>query len=109
MLAFQSQEFIDNIASSMQKYTPTTAGSRTDLLAQLDQIRRDGFAINLGERVVGVCGVAAPVTNIAGDVRAAIGISGPAERLNHYTLRNYGPLVRDIAGRLSHDLGAPSK
>lgn len=109
MLAFQSQEFIDGIASSMQRFTPTTAANRTDLLVQLEQIRSDGFAMNFGERVNGVCGVAAPVANIAGDIRAAIGISGPAERLNQYTLRNYGPLVRDVASRLSHDLGAPSR
>jgi DNA-binding IclR family transcriptional regulator len=107
MLAFQSKEFIDSIASSMQRFTSATAGSRKDLLAELDQIRRDGFAINCGERVIGVCGVGAPVANIGGDIRAAIGISGPAERLNQQVLRKYGPLVRDVACRLSHDLGAP--
>ena len=107
MLAFQSNEFIDSIAASMQRFTPATAGSRKDLLAELDQIRRDGFAINRGERVIGVCGVGAPVANIGGDISAAIGISGPAERLNQQALRKYGPLVRDVACRLSHDLGAP--
>jgi IclR family transcriptional regulator, KDG regulon repressor len=108
MLAFQSREFIENIASSTVKFTPMTISGRRKLLTELEQIRRDGYALNRGERVAGVCGVAAPVTNSAGDVRAAIGISGPVERLNLRALDNLGPVVRDIASRLSHDLGAPS-
>jgi DNA-binding IclR family transcriptional regulator len=41
-------------------------------------------------------------------VRAAIGISGPAERLKPRTLAGLGRVVREIAARLSHDLGAPN-
>jgi IclR family KDG regulon transcriptional repressor len=109
MLAFQSKELIAHVASSMQKFTPATARSRKELLAELERIRRDGFAINRGERIEGVCGVAAPVTDSRGAVRAAIGVSGPAERLSLRSLRSYGPVVRDVARRLSHDLGAPVK
>jgi Transcriptional regulator len=108
MLAFQSRAFIDDVASSIVKFTPMTITGRRKLLAELEQIRRDGYAINRGERVAGVCGVAAPVTNSAGDVRAAIGISGPAERLKPRTLAGLGRVVREIAARLSHDLGAPN-
>lgn len=79
------------------------------MLAELEQIRRDGFAVNRGERVDGVCGVAAPVMDRSGAVNAAIGISGPAERLSLRTLRGYGTLVRDVANRLGHSLGAPTK
>ena len=78
-------------------------GSRT--LICTGALSKNGFAINRGERMAGVCGVAAPVVNSAGAANAAIGISGPAERLTYRVLRSYGPLVRDIAKRLSHDLG----
>lgn len=93
----------------MQRSTPHTVASRRELLAELDQIRRNGFAINRSERIAGVRGVAAPVGNSAGEIEAAIGISEPAERLTLRVLRRYGPLVRDIARRLSHDLGAPAR
>jgi len=105
MLAFQSSEFIDSIAASIEKFTPMSIGTRRELVDDLAQIRKTGFAINRGERMAGVCGVAAPVVNSAGGANAAIGISGPAERLTYRVLRSYGPLVRDIAKRLSHDLG----
>jgi IclR family transcriptional regulator, KDG regulon repressor len=107
MLAFQSKELVARIASSIEKFTPATASNQEQLLAELAQIRRDGFAINRGERMEGVCGVAAPVTDSSGAVHAAIGISGPAERLGLRALRGHGSIVRDIAHRLSHDLGAP--
>ena len=109
MLAFQSQEVIERVASTMQKFTSATATTERELLAELEQIRRDGFAVNRGERVDGVCGVAAPVMDRSGAVNAAIGISGPAERLSLRTLRGYGTLVRDVANRLGHSLGAPTK
>ena len=105
MLAFQSSEFIDSIAASIEKFTPMSIATRRELVDDLAQIRKNGFAINRGERMAGVCGVAAPVVNSAGAANAAIGISGPAERLTYRVLRSYGPLVRDIAKRLSHDLG----
>ena len=108
MLAFQPSEVIERVASSMEKFTPTTASSKQDLLDELERIRRDGFALNRGERIEGVCGVAAPVIDRSGTVNAAIGISGPAERLNVRTLRSYGPLVREIANRLGHSMGAPA-
>lgn len=108
MLAFQSSEMIDRVSSSMEKFTTATAATRQELLRELEQIRRDGFAINRGERIKGVCGVAAPVVDRSGAVNAAIGISGPAERLSLRTLRGYGVIVRDVASRLGHALGAPT-
>ena len=105
MLAFQPPEFVARIARSIERFTPSTLATATALAAELEQIRRDGFAVNRGERVEGVHGVAAPVVDSRGTVAAAIGISGPAERLNYRTLRRLGPLVRDVAARLSHDLG----
>ena len=109
MLAFQPPEFIAQIARSMEIFTPATLANSRALLAELEQIRRDGFAVNRGERFAGVHGVAAPVRNSNGIVAAAIGISGPAERLNYRALRKYGPLVRGVAERLSHDLGSVPK
>ena len=109
MLAFQPSEVIERVSGSMEKFTPATATTQKELLAELEQIRREGFAINRGERIEGVCGVAAPVMDRSGAVNASIGISGPAERLSLRTLRGYGAVVRDISGRLSQCLGAPTR
>ena len=64
-----------------------------------------GFAINRGEWRESVAGVGAPVRDSTGRVIAAIGISGPTERLKYRMLRGYGPRVREAADAVSAALG----
>lgn len=106
MLAFQPKALIDRVAKDLKKHTRVSAGNRKELMAELACVRKDGFAINRGERFADVCGVAAPVRDSSGEVVAAIGISGPVERLSIRNLRKFGPVVRKAADRLSRDLGA---
>lgn len=106
MLAFQPPAFIDQIAMQLEKFTPYCAGNRDELLRELGRARKDGYAINRGERLLDVVGVAAPVRDSSNNIIAAIGISGPVERLSLRKLRRYGPLVRQNADLLSRDLGA---
>jgi DNA-binding IclR family transcriptional regulator len=46
-----------------------------------EAIRRQGYAVNRGEWRESVGGCAAPIFDPAGGVIAAIGVSGPIERL----------------------------
>lgn len=105
MLAYQSDAFIDQVAKTIQKFTANCPGNRRELLAELARVRKDGFAVNRGERLSEISGVAAPVRDGSGQVLASIGISGPSDRLNLRKLRSFGPVVRDAAERLSRDLG----
>ncbi len=47
----------------------------------LHEIRRRGWAQSAGERAAGVAGVSAPVRDAAGEVIAAISVSGPIDRM----------------------------
>jgi DNA-binding IclR family transcriptional regulator len=49
--------------------------------AELETIRRRGWAASVAEREEGVCSVSAPVLDSAGRVHAALGVSGPINRL----------------------------
>jgi DNA-binding IclR family transcriptional regulator len=49
--------------------------------AELETIRRRGWAASVAEREEGVCSVSAPVLDSAGRVHAALGVSGPVNRL----------------------------
>jgi DNA-binding IclR family transcriptional regulator len=61
----------------------TTAAGRFPAvdLAELETIRRRGWAASVAEREDGVCSVSAPVLDSGGQVHAALGISGPINRL----------------------------
>ncbi len=50
---------------------------------ELNAIRSRGWAESVAEREAGVASVSAPVFDIAGDVRAAVSVSGPIARLGH--------------------------
>lgn len=78
----------------------------TDVLRRdLDIIRSRGFAISRGERVAGAASVAAPVFGHDAGVLGSISIAGVTARQSAADLEALGPLVRDAALALSHELG----
>jgi DNA-binding IclR family transcriptional regulator len=72
-------------------------------LAELETIRRRGWAASVAEREEGVCSVSAPVLDSAGRIHAALGISGPINRLGRQPGRHLSaPVVaaaRDLERR----------
>jgi DNA-binding IclR family transcriptional regulator len=62
--------------------------------AELEAIRRRGWADSVAEREEGVCSVSAPVLDAAGRVHAALGVSGPVNRMGRQPgKRLAGPVV----------------
>lgn len=61
------------------------------LVAELEEVRRCGFAVSRGSRVPGVTSVAAPLREASGHVVGAVNVTGPAYRLTDDGL----PLVAD--------------
>ncbi len=105
LLAHQPRETIDRIATRLVPFTSRTIMNGPRLHEELARVRRDGFAANTGEWSESVCGVAAPIHDGAGTVVAAVGISGPAERLRPRARRVMALLVLETAARISRELG----
>jgi DNA-binding IclR family transcriptional regulator len=66
---------------SLEQLTPRTVTDRAALRRELEQVSRRGYASTVDELEIGLTGVAAPVRGVEGDVVAALGISGPSQRL----------------------------
>jgi len=66
----------------LESRTPRTVIDKAELEAQLAQVREAGFARTYEELEVGLNAVAAPVRNSAGEVIAAVDVSGPAHRVD---------------------------
>ena len=66
---------------ALEILTPRSIRTRTELLAELKQVRRRGSATNFGESEPDVSGVAVAVASRAGEVPYAIAVAAPRSRL----------------------------
>src|SRR5260370_3367191 len=68
---------------ALETLTPRSIRTRTELLAELKQVRRRSWATNFGESEPDVSGVATSVPRPAGEVPFAISVAPPIARLAH--------------------------
>ena len=77
---------------------------RSDLEAELDEIRDQGVAYGPEYFLKGVSGVGAPLTDNSGTVYGAISISGPSDRLDDRITTDFADLVRGVTGEIRVNL-----
>lgn len=85
-------------AAGLKPLTPYTIIDSHRLLRELAIVRRVGTAIESQEAVLGNACVAAPIFDAAGQVAAAVSISGPPMRLRPV---QRAPLVRRAAAKIT--------
>jgi IclR family KDG regulon transcriptional repressor len=93
-------------ANGLPRFTEKTITTADALMQELEKIRRSGYSVDDREREPGVMCIAAPVKNAAGDVVAALSVSGPADRLGigmdnfiSYVIKH----ADDISGQLGYN------
>lgn len=106
MLASRSPVALERMAASLAPRTPSTIVEPTQFLQEMARIRTQGYAMNKGEWNENVYGIAAPVTDVSGDVVAALGLSGPKERFKATQVKVFAPLLVESAAQISQRLGA---
>jgi len=105
MLAYQPEEVIKKIAAGIARHTDRTVAGACILLAELRRVRELGYSMNRGEWSDSVRGVAAPIMDSSGKVIAAVGVFGPAERLNSKKLQTLAATVKKTGIAISRALG----
>jgi IclR family pca regulon transcriptional regulator len=86
---------------------PSTITSLDALVAELEKVREQGYAINDEELVAGLRSVAAPIRDAKGEIVAAINVSVPVARVSRRVLEEeLAPEVMDTAHEISLALGA---
>lgn len=69
----------DLLPARLERFTPNTIVSRANLLAELEQIRGQSFALDREEHTEGICAVGAAVVG-GGEAIAAISVPVPTQR-----------------------------
>lgn len=105
LLAHQPAAVIDQVARRIEAHTANTVKNRRELEDELARVRRQGYAINNGEWRESVCGLAAPIFDGSNRAIAAIGISGPSDRLRPRVLRGFAASVTAAARAVSESMG----
>lgn len=92
-------------ALDLSAFTSRTAQSAERLRSELADVRRDGWALNDEEYVVGLISVAAPVRDRSSRTVAALDVSAPKARVSTAdAVERLAPLVVDRAARISAEL-----
>ena len=91
--------------AQFQQFTPHSVSSADALLAELETVRKTGFAIENGEFKIGVRGIAAPIKDHTGAIRYAIGLIGMFRRVDSDEFRAATAEVIKTAAALSEALG----
>ena len=84
MLAHMPRERVAEIIDrhGLVEVTPRTVTDSDVLFDQLEEIRSQGYAIDVGERIAGMVCIAAPILDKEDQIRGAICVCGPRSRLD---------------------------
>lgn len=105
LLAHQPEGYTQRYEGKLQQHTDTTITSIESLNEELHRIVRQGYAVNRGEWRASVGGVAVAIFNSLDQPVAALGISGPLERLSPARMKAFAPAVAEGANEISHSMG----
>ena len=98
MLAFLPAEQQQTYLSKpLQPYTEYTITDKDRLLAELEEIRRQGYAVDNMEHEFGIKCVAMPILGRNRQVAAAVSISGPSLRFDEEKIE---VLVRELRNKV---------
>lgn len=98
ILAFSDDTVIDKVVHrEMTKFTVNTITDPDKLLAELQQIRSCGYAVDDMEHEFGVKCVAIPLFNQRGMLLGGMSISGPSLRLPKYKIEEFAALLQGVS------------
>lgn len=107
ILAFLPTAELERIlADPLPALTPRTVTDSTALRAELERIRKLGYAVSVGERQPDAGSVAAPVFGFDDMVVGAISVCGPRFRVDESFVLNVAPHLVAAASSVSRSLGS---
>ena len=107
LIAFQPASTIERIigGGTVERRTPRTLIDPGALKEELANIRARGYATDDEEYELGVRSIAAPIRDDSGNSVAAVGVTGPKQRLTKTRLLSIAPFVTAAAKAISLRLG----
>ena len=106
VLAFLPEDEVKKILQPrLLSLTPNTIVLRTELMKQLEEVRKTGLGYDNEEYNEGIRCIGAPVFNVEGKVVAGLGVSGLVSTFRSGRQVVFEQLVLECAYRVSKDIG----
>ena len=107
MLAFKPASEVRQILRKhgMRAYTPNTLCTYEQLTPELEQIRRQGYALDNSEFHVGLYSIAAPIYDAAGNVEYSFAVVSMFHKIASAEFAHAKALVLEAASAISRALG----
>ncbi len=107
LLAYHPPEAVARIVreQGLAAFTPRTITDPARLAEELAAVRRQGWAIDDGERTEGMRCIAAPIFNEFREAVAGVSISGPTVRMARSESGTFGSRVRAAADLITRAIG----
>jgi len=105
ILAYSEVELLNRLKEvNLTKNTENSISTFSELMEELEHIRKIGYSVDDEEEEVGLKCVAAPIFDGANKVVASISVSGPSGRMDLLEIESIGKLVVDTAKMISNKL-----
>lgn len=104
LLAFR-HESLAELETPLRRFTDNTITSLRALEAELDKVRKQGYAVAVDELEVGLTAIGAPVHNADDECVASLSASGSSYRLTPERIEEIAKAVRLAADEVSRRLG----
>lgn len=90
---------------NLKKFTPKTVTDKSQLLEVLTTIKKDGYAIDYEEAVLGLVCIAAPIMDYTGAVRYSLSTTCPTVRMTEDKIKEYIHIIKNAANEISCRIG----
>ncbi len=106
LLAHRKWDEVEDLFKGQQlaALTPRTIITLEGLKQELEQVRKQGYAVDEEEVAAGVCGVSAPIYDLDGNVTASISLVLPSRRF-YLQKDSYAAIIRKTAQKISTNIG----
>jgi len=88
----------------LQKLTPQSITDRDELIAELERVRKNGYAIDNEELCADLCCIGVPVRNPSGRTAAALSLAMPKVRFHSRKVSEWVEMLTETSARISSAL-----
>lgn len=101
----QVQDMLDSVRGKLKKYTHNTIDTIDEYLAELEKVKKQGYAVDNEEFCIGLYCLAMPLRDYTGKVIAALSVSTPYARITETKSQEILNRLAEYSKRISLNLG----